>query len=297
MDHVTGLALGGGGARGSYQIGVLKALDEAGIISGVRHVSGTSIGAINTLMVMAGFDYQRMVEVWEKIDKHDIWGTGPDRFKKDKLGIFSIQDIYDALSKEVTLSEIKKSKMEAYVTASKLRKDTLVEQVMVHRMKKEVFHLNNFTDPHRAVLASASIPVLFGSVDIDDEAYVDGGALDNCPVAPLLEHGCDVIIAVPIDGWFRPSDYKDHDILLINIATRRLFSKIPYDILDFKPDVVVDKADYGYRMGQKMLEKLREEGYLDSEGRFNVPRGHTHVRISKSEEDNIRNEWKKRGES
>ncbi|PKK92721.1 MAG: hypothetical protein CVV61_08295, partial [Tenericutes bacterium HGW-Tenericutes-6] len=53
MKNKVGLALGGGGARGSYQIGILKALEEANILEDIHHISGTSIGSINTLMVMA----------------------------------------------------------------------------------------------------------------------------------------------------------------------------------------------------------------------------------------------------
>ena len=40
MEHKIGLALGGGGARGSYQIGVLKALHDEGILNNILNVSG-----------------------------------------------------------------------------------------------------------------------------------------------------------------------------------------------------------------------------------------------------------------
>lgn len=293
MSHVIGLALGGGGARGSYQIGVLKALAEAGILKTIKHVSGTSIGAINTLMVMAGLDYDKMVEIWKRIDNHEIYGTGPDRFKKDKLGLFSLQDLYEALSQEITLSEIRESKIQGYVTAAKIKKDTLIEQVLLYRMKKKVFHLNNFEHPHRAVLASASIPVLFGSVDIDDEAYVDGGAVDNCPVDPLIENGCDIVIAVPIDGWFKDTAYKDKEMLLVNLETKKLFKFIPYDVLDFRPTIITDNAEYGYLMAMRMINKLKDMGLLDQEGTWHVPPGYILVKMTKEEEDAVRKQWKK----
>ena len=41
MKAKLGIALGGGGARGSYQIGILRALDEQGILKQVEHISGT----------------------------------------------------------------------------------------------------------------------------------------------------------------------------------------------------------------------------------------------------------------
>ncbi|MBN2268472.1 MAG: patatin-like phospholipase family protein, partial [Acholeplasmataceae bacterium] len=98
MENRIGLALGGGGARGSYQIGIVKALHEIGLLKQITHVSGTSIGAINTLMVMADYSYDRMINVWQKIKNQDIYGAGPDRLKIDKLGLFSLQDVFIKLS-------------------------------------------------------------------------------------------------------------------------------------------------------------------------------------------------------
>jgi len=290
MEHKIGIALGGGGARGSYQIGILKALDEANILTDIHHVSGTSIGAINTFMVMAKLSFDRMIEIWEKINNSDIYGSGPDRFKMDRLGIFSLQDAFNVLSREVSLSEIRNSKIQGYVTSAKIKKDSLIDQILIHRMKKEVFHLNDFEDPHKAVLASASIPVLFGSTTIGEDHYVDGGAVDNCPVQPLLDQNCDIVIAVPIDGFFRPKKYQDKNIILINLKTHLLFHTIPYDILDFKPDIVTDKVDYGYQMGKLMIKKLKHLGYLNSDSTWNKPDGFTHINITKEEEKKMKEE-------
>lgn len=290
MGHKIGLALGGGGARGSYQIGVLKALHDEGILKNILTISGTSIGAINTLMVMANLSFDKMIELWERIDNSQIYGQGLDRYKLDKQGLFSIQELYEKLSKEISLSEIRASKIQGYATAAKIHKGSRIEQVMIHRMEKEVFHLNDFKDPHRAVLASASIPVLFGSIDIDDDKYVDGGAKDNCPIEPLLEQGCDVIIAVPIDGYFHPKKYEKENILLINIESKKLFNFIPYDILDFKPDAVKNKVEYGYQMGKFMVEKLKKLQLIQDTNEFSRPDGFQLIGVSKEEEKEIKAE-------
>lgn len=292
MKIQIGLALGGGGARGSYQIGVLKALEEAHILEQIKHISGTSIGAINTLMVMAKLPYERMIEIWHLITNEEIYGAGFDRFKLDKQGLFSLQDLYEKLSKEISLSEIRESKIQGYATAAKIQKKNLIEQVLIHRMEKEVFHLNNFKDPYKAVLASSSIPLLFGSTDIDDESYVDGGTVDNCPVEPLIEAGCNVIIAVPIDGGFHAKKHKDQQILLVSVESNRLFHLIPIDILDFKSDIVDFKAAYGYAMGKKVLSKLKEVHLLDEKGTFAPPKAHTFIGITKEEEKLIKAEVK-----
>jgi NTE family protein len=293
MEVKLGLALGGGGARGSYQVGVLRALRETNLIDQIHHVSGTSIGAINTLMVMANFDYDRMVEVWEKVTNADIYGEGLDRLKLDRLGLFSLQEIYEQLSKEIKLSEIRNSKIKGYATVSKIKKESLIEQIMLHRMEKEVLHLNNFSDPHRAVLASASIPVLFGSTKIDGETYVDGGAKDNCPIKPLLEQNCNVILAVPIDGRFKAKHYSKEHICLIDFEPKLLFQKIPFDILDFKPVFVKDKAEYGYLMANFMIDKLINKGILTSDHQWQITDETQIIQISKEEEQKIKEQHKK----
>lgn len=284
-----GLALGGGGARGSYQIGVLRALEEAHILSQIEHISGTSIGAINTLMVMAKLSYERMIEIWEMINNSDIYGHKLEKLKFDKVGLFSLKEMYDKLCEQVSLSEIRESKIQGYVTAAKIRKGSMIEQVLLHRMEKEVFHLNDVEDPHKAVLASASIPVLFGSTEIDDEFYVDGGTIDNCPIQPLINQGCDIIIAVPIDGRFHPKKYENQPILLINMEAKRLFSITMIDILDFKPDDVKHKSNYGYKMAQTMIQKLKDEKIFDGM-HWNKDDQHHYLILSKEEEIKVKDE-------
>lgn len=291
METRIGLALGGGGARGSYQIGILRALEEKNVLKEIHHVSGTSIGAINTLMVMARLSYDRMIDIWKKIDNSGIYGDGVDRFKKDRLGLFSLQDLYESLMKEMTLSEIRESNVQGYATAAKIRKESLIEQVMFNRMKKKVFDLNNYENPFKAVLASASIPVLFGSTNLDDGSYVDGGVLESCPVEPLIDAGCDVILAAPIDFRPRRTHFHKKTKLIVDFYTHYLFRTIPYDVLDFKPTVVEEKADYGYHMGKLMLEKLEDRGYLDGT-KWIVPEANTHIDITKDEEKALRRRLK-----
>lgn len=286
MDVKIGLALGGGGSRGSYQIGVLKALDEAGILKDIHHVSGSSIGAINTMMVMAKFSFTRMIDTWETITNHDVYGHHFDHLKFSKVGLFSLKDLFEKLSKQITLNEIRESKIQGYVTASKIKKGSMIEQVMLHRMEKEVFHLNNFTYPHQAVLASASIPLIFGSTEIEDAYYVDGGIKDNCPVDVLIEQGCNLIFAIPIDGRFHPKAFESFPIHLISFESKKLFSITLVDILDFKKERVKENANYGYRLGKKMIEKLINQGIYDGH-QWHLDEGFHYMALTKEEESNL----------
>ena len=290
MAHKIGLALGGGGARGSFQIGVIKALMDVGILKQVSVVSGTSIGAIRSLMVMAGISYERMVELWTTIDKSVIFGT-ESRMKTDKLGIFSIQDLYDTFTQAVTLEEIRQSKMQGYATAAKINKNTLIDQVMINRMEKVVFDLNESDDPHQAAMASASIPIVFGPDFIGDETYVDGGALDPVPIQPLIDQGCDIIISVPIFGQVKEKDYQDYDITLINIRQYKLFDLIGLDIMDFDIKKVPKRIEYGEKLAHYMIDKLIQKKIYDKENStWHKPEGFKYISLTRTEETNVIND-------
>src|SRR5690554_4249715 len=105
-----GLALGGGGARGSYQIGVIKALIESGLLEDLKIVAGTSIGAINACLVMGELSFEQMESIWMHLDNNELYGS-IDRFKQDKLGIFNQRRMYDSLVKLQSKDEIINSKI------------------------------------------------------------------------------------------------------------------------------------------------------------------------------------------
>ena len=69
LPSQTALVLGGGGAKGAYQIGALSALEEAGVVAG--QVIGVSIGAINAAMY-AQRNLNRANDLWENIRLSDV---------------------------------------------------------------------------------------------------------------------------------------------------------------------------------------------------------------------------------
>ena len=73
---VRGLVLAGGGARGSYQVGVWQALQEMGWTPGV--IAGTSVGCLNGAMFALGLsDVAR--DMWLTINSHDVMALPGDR--------------------------------------------------------------------------------------------------------------------------------------------------------------------------------------------------------------------------
>ena len=78
------IALEGGGAKGAYEVGVWRALDEAGVR--YNAVSGTSVGALNgALMVMR--DLPRAIEAWSNIQISKIIDLGDMDQAEDRKSV------------------------------------------------------------------------------------------------------------------------------------------------------------------------------------------------------------------
>ena len=76
-----GLVLEGGGAKGAFHCGAVKALYDYGYtFSGV---AGTSIGAINGALIVQDMGYQSMYDVWTNVTAEDI--TDFDNLEVSKL--------------------------------------------------------------------------------------------------------------------------------------------------------------------------------------------------------------------
>ena len=191
----TGIILSGGGVRGFAHAGILKALNEEGIYPDI--ISGVSAGAIVGSLYADGRTPDEIFEIFAE-DKNFF------KYVKLKLpgkGLFKTVGLSKNLSKYLGEKKIEDLKLPLVVAATNLSKG-------------EIVYFNKGKVLER-VLASAAIPVLFEPVEIDGELYVDGGVLDNFPVAPL-ENKCDRLIGISLNPIHPEEDFKH----LINIAER-----------------------------------------------------------------------------
>jgi NTE family protein len=76
------------------------------------------------------------------------------------------------------------------------------------------------------VIASASIPVLFNPVIINNIHFVDGGVMDNLPIAPI-EKSCDLLIG----SFVNPAGYVDNFSSMIAIAERTFVLNLYKELL------------------------------------------------------------------
>ncbi|MDR2828748.1 MAG: GNAT family N-acetyltransferase [Acholeplasmatales bacterium] len=291
-----GIMLGGGGAKGAYQVGVIKALDSYGLLDKIEVSSGTSVGAVNTCMLMATRKYKPIADMWTKIDNEIVYSSARDDLK----GIYDLDNIKNVLLKYLKVEKIFSSPIKGYATASKIVKgpSTFLNQLNPKHMVKEVFLLNDFHDPFTATIASASIPIAFGTTELDGEFYVDGGLLDNYPLDPLLDEGCDIIFGIPLDERFDIKKYKEHNILYINFLLPNTFAKL--FVVDLIDSVKFDKnykkrvERLGYFTAMHMLNKLsnlnifHQDNFSEAQNFLVKPEGFTYIDVTSEDESIIR---------
>lgn len=188
--------LGGGGARGAAQVGVLQALFEAGVAPPVALV-GTSVGALNGSAIaafpsLAGAMMLR--EVWLSRQAVDVFRAHPlgvimSGLRHDQLSAFPQQNVRSLIDRAQALSGITRFEQ--------LRVPLSVVATDLNAGKPTVFRSGDLTP---ALLASTAIPGLFPSVRIDEREHLDGGVVDNTPINVAVDDGAKQIVAISLMG-------------------------------------------------------------------------------------------------
>lgn len=173
-----GLVLGSGGSRGVAHIGVIKALEEAGIRP--DYITGCSMGAVVGACYAAGMQVDEMMETVCQIKPFDLidvsLGLRRSILKGNKMYDMLIQKIGD-----ITFDHL-------LIPFACVASDMLSNKVITLN-KGEVA---------KAVRASSSIPLVFQPVEYEGHVLIDGGVLCRIPVEQVREMGADVVIAVDV---------------------------------------------------------------------------------------------------
>jgi NTE family protein len=200
----TGIVLSGGGARGFSHLGVLQALNEAGIFPDC--ISGTSVGSIVGVLYADG---HKPLEIFDFLSKNKRLDYVSFAMPKD--GLLEMSGMQKILEKHLRAKTFNELKIPLYVAATDLNNG-----------KIKYFHRGNIID---AVIASSCIPVVFKPHIIDNIYYVDGGVLDNMPIAPLQKK-CKRIIG----SYVNPVGYQKSFPNLFVIAERTFSLGVSKDI-------------------------------------------------------------------
>lgn len=207
-----GLVLSGGGARGAYQVGALKAALERLGPSPFAVISGASIGAVNGAVVAEGIESGDLPGALAALERgwlglHGVirpnWkalfsalcrlvaggrSPAPWRAVRSLLdGARAVRHLCRFIPPHRRMGDYRR--VELLVTATDLNAG---RAVTFDRTTPEVRVLD-------AVLASSAFPVAFPSHRIGERWYVDGGVFDNAPLAPVIRRGVrDVLVVATV---------------------------------------------------------------------------------------------------
>lgn len=241
----TALVLPGGGARGAFQVGVLKAIAElvpAGTVNPFPIISGTSAGAINSVVLASKAQRYRVAvaeleQVWGNFRCSQVFRTdsltmlksslhwmsaivlggllvGPPRSLLDNAPLRSL------LSRNVRFPRIQDTIERGHlhavaVTAAgygSARSTTFFQAVpgaLAWSRTRRLGKRQNLNLDH--LMASIAVPMIFPPVSIGGEYFGDGAMRQATPLSPAIHLGADRILVIGVrdetaDPGADPSD-------------------------------------------------------------------------------------------
>lgn len=251
------LVLSGGGSKGSYQIGVWKALRKLHIKPEI--VTGTSIGAVNGIMIVQK-QFHKAQRLWENLnfeqlfnvdlenetDKKEVYLTYIKEFIKNKG--MSTDKIENFINEAINTKKFYNSKINYGLVTfnlSELKPNELLKKDIKPEKLKEY------------VLASATCFPAFKIKNINDEQFIDGGYYDNLPINLAIDMDAKEIIAVDLNEIGLKQKVKDKSIKIKYISPKNdLGSFLIFDSNQAKKNI-----KYGYNDTLKVYNKLDGNKY------------------------------------
>ena len=263
LDKEYGLVLEGGGAKGAYQIGVWKALREAGVK--IRGVAGTSVGGLNGAMICMG-DLEKAVEIWENITYSQIMDiddeVAANLIKGFKLTKETLKESVTTLKEFVKNRGVDvtplKNLIADFVDPKAIKAspmDFFVTTFNVDEMREEKINMKEMDENllENYLLATAYMAPVFKVEKLNGTRYVDGGATDKIPVDVLLGEGYKDLIVVRIYGVGVTKKVEiPEDVSILEIAPRSDLGSI----LDFDGEHSKRNIVKGYLDGLRAIYGL-----------------------------------------
>lgn len=269
MSRRIALVLGGGGLKGFAHIGVLRALEERGIVPEV--LAGTSIGAMIAGAHVGGASVEELAQRALSLGRKDL-------FRVNHFGVL----LERMRASSIYLEEPLRSLCERAipdVTFAELPRRLLVNTVDLHGGSRVVWGIPGLeaVSVRDAVYASCALPGFFPPGQVADRVCIDGGVVDNLPVS-IAAHFADLVIAVDVGSSdpVRPlrADTGGFASIYMRAATMMMHALQQYPLVHWSgPPMVlirprVDDANWlsfsdteanigeGYRAARAALERF-----------------------------------------
>ena len=248
------LVLAGGGARGSYQVGVWRVLTELGWNPQI--ITGTSVGSLNGAMFALDL-YETARDMWTSIRSQDVMELPEETRNLTELHQF-LRDVVRAGGMDVTpLEEIVERVLdEDALRASPIRFGLVTVEkrgLKPRELPLEKIPKGKVKD---YLLASAACFPALRAKQIDGVQFLDGGYRDNMPTGLAQKMGAEELVCVDLEGV---------GITLPNrtgLPTTMVRSYWELgDILHFDPDTARRNIELGYYDTLRAFGRLRGCAY------------------------------------
>lgn len=215
----TAFVLGGGGKWGAVEVGMLRALEEAGVRPDL--VIGTSIGAFNGSVVAdgpGGEAVDRLTRLWSEIEGGPVFKT---RFGERVKNLAAFRPaIHGGEALRQLLEQV-------HPPDTRIEDLEVPFQCVASSIEQAAEHWFVGGPLIPALLASSALPVLLPPVEIDGEHFYDGGLVNSIPIDRAIALGATRVFALQVgrvEAPLRPPK-RLHEAALVSfeIARRHRF--------------------------------------------------------------------------
>lgn len=260
-----GLVLEGGGAKGAYQVGAVKALKEMGYEFSA--IAGTSIGAINGAFI-ASDKLEFIYSVWEEGEINRVIETDKEILQQILDFDFKGENIYkifDYIIKTINNGGLDISPLRQllneHIDEEALRKSP-IDFGLVTVSFTDFEPLEIFIDkiPEGKlidyIIASASLPI-FKLKKIDGKSYLDGGFYNNIPITLMTKKNIKDIIVIETEGLGRKRKVNEDDLNIIRIRPSQKIART----IEVDPKKMKQNVKLGYLDVKRTIQGLESEKY------------------------------------
>lgn len=228
-EKTWGLVLSGGGGKGAYEVGAMKAILETGIK--ITAVSGASVGALNAAL-FAAYDIESIIEIWRSI--------------YPELAL-SQERLADLIRANAIPYLVEHSNISCYVNGYNILTG-----------KTDYFRLNDYKgeDIVKLLMASSALPIVYPPVSFQNGLYWDGGLLDNTPIKILYEHGYRNLLVIYLSPIEKEVKYKDANVIAFAPSEKWGFLE---GTLNFNPGDIRKWIRQGYRETKEKMGKEKSQ--------------------------------------
>jgi NTE family protein len=273
----VGLVLSGGGAKGISHVGILQAIDSAGLK--IDYITGTSMGSIVGALYAVGYSGKEIEIISNDLDWNVILSNKPSYSdiaieEKDEYGKYSVEIGLKNMKPQIATGLIESEELwlklnELFLPVYNV-KDFSKFNIPFKCIATDLSNGNAVVldkgEIVTALRSSMAIPSVFTAIDYDSTKLVDGGIIRNFPVTDVNKMGADIVIGVNLflglpdvsklnnilDVFYQITQYRDAEDLVKEKKLCNLIIEPPVENYSAGSFVSVDEImKIGEEIGKK----------------------------------------------